>query len=115
MHVAFAYIIAIVAFVIVLNFVMLFIRLKRDRYQKPSKDIIEEAKAVVLRDKEIRRRISREQEDAARDVELRNNTLKLYDEVRRRAEVRERKAEEDERKAENEKVLSKSELRPGGD
>ena len=44
---AFAYILAIVAFVIVLNFVMLMIRLKRDRYRKPAQPTVEEKKAAV--------------------------------------------------------------------
>ena len=77
--------IAIVAFVIALNFMMLFFRLRRDRYRKPSKEVIEEEKAVVWRDKEIRRRLDREQEEAIRYVELRNQTLALYEECRRRA------------------------------
>jgi len=94
MQTAFAYIVAIIGFVIALNFVMLYLRLKRDRYRKPSKEALEEAKAVVWRDKEIRRRIDREQEEAAREVELRNQTLALYEEVRRRAAAREKEAAE---------------------
>jgi len=90
MGTAFAYILAIVAFVIVLNFVMLMFRLRRDSYKKPSRDALEEEKAVVLRNNEIRRRLGREEDDAAQQVELRNKTLALYDEVRRRAAAREK-------------------------
>jgi len=89
---AFAYIIAIVAFVIVLNFVMLFFRLRRDRYRRPSRAAIEEEEAAALREREIWRRIDREQEAAAVRVELRNQTLELYEEVRRRAALREKEA-----------------------
>ena len=92
MGTAFAYILAIVAFVIVLNFVMLMFRLRRDRYQKPSREAIEEEKAVVLRDKEIRRRLEREENEALERVILRNKTLELYEEVRRRAAAREKEA-----------------------
>jgi len=89
---AFAYILAIIAFVIVLNFVMLMFRLRRDRYSKPNREAMEEEKAALLRDHEIRRRLDREEEDAAQRVELRNKTLELYDEVRRRAAAREKEA-----------------------
>ena len=92
MGTALAYILAIVAFVIVLNFVMLMFRLRRDRYQKPNREAIEEEKAVVLRDNEIRRRLEREENEALERVILRNKTLELYDEVRRRAAAREKEA-----------------------
>ena len=105
MHVAFAYIIAIIGFVIVLNFVMLFFRLKRDRYRKPSREIREEAVAVLLRDHEIQRRLDREQEECAYQVEMRNKTLALYDEVRKRAAERERLAASTETKAPDEKAV----------
>ena len=89
---AFAALLAIIAFVIVLNFVMLFYRLRRDRYRKPSREILEEKQATLIRDREIRRRLNSEQEDAAEFVRKRNKTLALYEEVRRRAEIREREA-----------------------
>ena len=92
MGTAFAYILAIIAFVIVLNFVMLMFRLKRDRYNKPNKAAMEEEKAALIRDHQIRRRLDREEEDAAQRVELRNKTLELYDEVRRRAAAREKES-----------------------
>ena len=87
-------ILAVVFLVIVLNFVMLFIRLKRDRVRRPSKEVMEEAKAVILRDNEIRRQLDREELEAAEYVELRNKTLELYEEVRRRAHTRELEAAE---------------------
>ena len=96
---AFVYIIAIVAFVITLNFVMLFIRLRRDKYRKPSRETLEEAKAAELRDREIKRRLNREEEDALHQVELRNKTLDLYMAVRRRAAEREREATENQESA----------------
>jgi len=50
---------------------------------------VEEAKQALWRDKEIARRIEREQDDALERVKLRNETLAMYDEVRRRAAERE--------------------------
>jgi len=44
----------------------------------------DEAKQALWRDKEIARRLAREQEDALERVLLRNETLALYEEVRRR-------------------------------
>ena len=88
---AFAYILAIVIFVVVLNFVFLLMRLRRDRYTKPGKALQEETRSV-FRDNEIQRRLDREEQDAAQYVELRNKTLALYDEVRRRAAAAEREA-----------------------
>ena len=93
MNTAFAALIALIAFVIVLNFIMLFFRLRKDKYKRPNKEILEEKKAVILRDSAIRRKLDREQEDAIEFVEKRNKTLALYDECRRRAAARERSAE----------------------
>jgi len=84
MHSAFAYLVAIIAFVIVLNFFMLFMRLRRDRYKKPDKAAMEEERAAIHRHKEIQRRLDREQEEMAYRVEMRNKTLELYKEVRKR-------------------------------
>jgi len=44
----------------------------------------DEAKQALWRDKEIARRLAREEEDALERVLLRNETLALYEEVRRR-------------------------------
>jgi len=92
MHAALPYVISIVAFVIVLNFVMLFFRLRRDRVKKPSRLSLDEERAALLRHNEIKRRIEREEKQALEHVELRNKTLELYDEVRRRAAAREKEA-----------------------
>ena len=88
----FAYILAIVVFVIVLNFIVLFHRLRRDRYRRPGKAAIEEEKAAEWREKELRRRLDREQEDFEMRVELRNKTLELYEQVRRNAAEQEKEA-----------------------
>ena len=92
MESAFVAVIAIVGFVIVLNFVMLMYRLRRDRVKKPSRAAMAEEQAAVLRDKEIRRRLEREEIEALEHVEKLNKTLELYDEVRRRAAAREKEA-----------------------
>ena len=92
MTTAFVYILAIVIFVIVLNFIMLLFRLRRDRYVRPKRPVQDEAMAATYRGNEIRRRLDREEQDAAQYVELRNKTLALYDEVRRRAAAAERQA-----------------------
>ena len=88
----FAYVIVLVVFVIAINFFMLFFRLRRDRYRKPGRASVEEAQAARWREKELQRRLDREQEEAAHRVELRNNTLALYDQVRRNAAAREKEA-----------------------
>ena len=49
----------------------------------------EEAAQAIWRDKEVARRIEREQDDALERVKLRNETLAVYEEVRRRAAARE--------------------------
>jgi len=81
--------IAIVFIVIAINFVMLYIRLKRDFPKKTTKNILEENEAAVIRDRAIHQKIEREQEDAEQRVMLRNKTLELYEEVRRNAEKNE--------------------------
>ena len=84
------YIFAILFIVVALN---LFFVAKRfrgaDRRNKKGRAAMEEAKQAIWRDKEVARRIAREQEDAYERVTLRNETLALYDEVRRRASARE--------------------------
>ena len=92
MEAAFVYILAIVAFVIVLNFVMLMFRLRRDRYKKPSREALDEERAAIVRDHEIKRRLEREENEAIEFVEKRNKTFELYEEVRRRAAAREKEA-----------------------
>ena len=90
MHAALPFIIAIVVFAVVANFVMLFVRLRRDRYRKPNRVAMDEEKAARMRAAEIQRRLAWEQQDATEYVELRNKTFALYEEVRKRAAERER-------------------------
>jgi len=82
---AFGSVIAIVFLVIIGNFIMLYVRLRRDLPRKPSRWALEEEEAAKLREREIYRRIEREQEDAIRRIELQNHTFELFEEVRRRA------------------------------
>ena len=84
-----AVIIAVVFFVVAINFYMLFVRLRKDRRPKIDRAAPGEAEASKWRDKEIIRRLDSEQADAARRVELRNKTLGLYEQVRRNAADRE--------------------------
>jgi len=61
--------------------------MKRDnnrRRKRMTRAAVDEAKQALWRDKEVERRIAREQEDAIERVILRNETLELYEEVRRR-------------------------------
>ena len=85
------YLIAIVVFVLALN---LYFTLKRIRsgtkYKRMGRAAVEEAKQALWRDNEVQRRIDREQDDAYERVQLKNETLAIYEEVRRRAEERER-------------------------
>ena len=83
-----SFLIAIVFLVIASNFIMLYLRLKKERRPKIGKAAIEENEAVKLRDKEIKRRLDHEQEAAEKHVELRNKTLELYEQVRKNAETK---------------------------
>ena len=78
----YAFLIAVVFFIVAANFFILFIRLKRDRPRKVTKAAMEEKEAALWRDKEIQRRLDREQEEAEKYLERRNKTLELYDQVR---------------------------------
>jgi len=83
------YLVAIIFIVIILNFYFLFSRMRRnDKYKKMGRAAVEEAKQAIWRDKEVARRIAREQDDALERVKLRNETLAMYEEVRRRAAAR---------------------------
>ena len=82
---AFAFLLAIVFFVILMNFFALFMRMRRDRRPKTGRVAMDEKRAAVLRAKEIQRRLDREQEEAIRQIERRNKTLELYEQVRRNA------------------------------
>jgi len=87
----FASLIGIVFVVIALNFIMLFMRFKRDFPQKSKRKAPDEAHAAIIRDREVYYRIELEQDAAQRRVELQNKTFELYEQVRRNA------AAEDER------------------
>jgi len=82
-----AYLFAIIFFVIALNLYFVLTRLRRGsgkRRKRMDRAAIDEARQALWRDKEVARRIEREQDDAYERVILRNETLALYDEVRRR-------------------------------
>jgi len=82
-----AYLFAIVFFILALNLYFMFSRMRRgNRRKKMDRIAVDEAKQAIWRDKEIARRIEREQDDAYERVKLRNETLALYEEVRRRHE-----------------------------
>ena len=79
-----AYLFAIIFFVIALNFYFLFFRMRKNNKRKKMKRAaIDEARQALWRDKEVARRIEREQDDAYERVTLRNETLALYEQVRR--------------------------------
>jgi len=86
-----AYLFAIVFFVLALNIYFIISRMRRGNSKRTrmSRAAVEEAKQALWRDKEVARRIEREQDDALERVKLRNETLALYDEVRKRAAERE--------------------------
>jgi len=80
-----AYLFAIIGFVLALNIYFMFVRFRRGgRRKKINRVAVDEAKQALWRDKEVQRRIDREDEDALERVTLRNETLALYDKVRRR-------------------------------
>ena len=81
-----AFLIAIVFFVIALNFFMLFARLKGGIRPKSNRKAMDEKEAKAWRDREIQRRLDREQEEYANRVEKRNKTLELYKQVQKNAE-----------------------------
>jgi len=91
----YAFLIAIVFFIIAINFFLLFIRHKRDLPRKIDKAAMEEDEAVLWRDKEIQRRLDREQEEAEEYLERQNKTFELYEQVRKNAEINEAKPEID--------------------
>ena len=84
-----AYLFVLIFFVVALNSYIFIFRNRRNRRRRITKAAIDEAKQALWRDKEIARRIEREQSDAYERVKLRNETLAIYDEVRKRAAARE--------------------------
>jgi len=90
MDASIVYIFAILFIVVAINLFFVAKRFRSgDKRSRKGRAAMEEAKQAIWRDKEIARRIAREQEDALERVQLRNETLALYDEVRRRASARE--------------------------
>jgi predicted Holliday junction resolvase-like endonuclease len=89
MEAFFGSIIAIVFIVLAMNFILLFLRMRKNPPRKSSRKAPNEDVAAVWRDKEIQRRLEREQDSAERIVELRNKTFELYELVRRNAELAE--------------------------
>ena len=87
----FSFLLAIICLILVINAIMLYRRVRKDRNPKIVKKAMSEKEAVLQRDKEIWRRLDNEQEQAARQVELRNKTLELYEQVRKNAEAEEQK------------------------
>jgi len=84
-----AYIFAIVFIVVALNLYFVVSRMRSGTKRKRmNRAAVEEAKQALWRDKEVARRIEREQDDALERVKLRNETLAVYEEVRRRAAAR---------------------------
>ena len=85
MNPALGSVIALVFIVIVINFIMLYIRLKRDLPRKSGKKALEEEEAMLLRTNEIQRRLTLENDAAERFLEHRAKTWELYEQVRRNA------------------------------
>ena len=86
----FTFLLTIIFLVISINFFMLYRRLRRDRPGKIGKAAMQEKEAAEWRGREIQRRLDREQEEAAKRVELRNKTFELYDQVRKKAAAAEK-------------------------
>jgi len=86
------YLFAIIFFVLALNFYLMVIRRNRGKKRRKRMNRVErdEAKQALWRDQEIERRLEREQHGANERVKLREETLALYDEVRKRHADRER-------------------------
>ena len=80
------YLFAIVFIVVALNFYLLVMRMGRreKRRKKMNRIAVDEAKQALWRDREIERRLEREQDGALERVKLRDETLALYEKVRQR-------------------------------
>jgi len=82
-----AFIFAIVIIVLAINLYMVLSRMRRsNRGRKYGRNRVapDEAKQAIWRDKEIERRLEREQDGASERVKLREETLALYEKVRQR-------------------------------
>jgi len=110
---ALAYSLAIIFLVISVNFYLLvYRRMRGPRPRKPNRIAPSEARQAAWRDKEVQRRIDREQDDAYHRVQLRNETLALYDEVRRRAAAREKEEINKDKNKDNINNTSQNEENP---
>jgi len=109
MNSSIAYLFAIIFIVIALNFYFfVFRRMKRDMPKRMNRAAVDEAKQALWREKEVARRIEREQDDAMERIKLRNETLAMYEEVRRRHA----KDDELERLATNPNLIDDRPIRP---
>jgi flagellar biosynthesis/type III secretory pathway M-ring protein FliF/YscJ len=83
-----AYIFAIVLVVLVINVFIIRAQFRRGnravRRRRSDRAVLGEPEQAIWRDKEVLRRIEREQDGAYERVKLKNETLALYDEVKRR-------------------------------
>jgi len=82
------YLVAIVFLVLALNIYITFKRIsstkKRNNSNRRTRVELDVEKQAIWRDKEIARRIAREQDDYLERIKLRDETLAFYEEVRRR-------------------------------
>jgi len=83
-----AYIFAIVLVVLVINVFIIRAQFRRGnsqvRKRRSDRAVLGEEEQAIWRDKEVARRIEREQDGAYERLKLKNETLALFDEVRRR-------------------------------
>ena len=83
-----AFIFAIVIVVLAINVFLIRAQFRKGNRQvkkrRTDRVALSEAEQAIWRDKEVARRIEREQDGAYERVKLKNETLALYDEVRRR-------------------------------
>jgi len=86
MNTGVAYIFAILFLVVALNMYFVLRRIRNDKNtrKKTTRLPPDEVKQAIWRDKEVARRIEREQDDAYERLTLRNETLAYYETVRQR-------------------------------
>ena len=85
------YLFAIIGLLIVFNFYMLFRRSRKGGGSKKS--AAAKRMETAKQHDDLVRKLDHEQEDAARRVELRNKTLEMYEQVRKKAEADEQAEE----------------------
>ena len=79
------YIVAIIIIVLIGNAIIVFTRMRKNRTDEI--EARENRIAAGRRSAELLNRDEREQEEAAKHIELRNKTLELYERVRRNAKI----------------------------